>query len=54
MIRLLKIEALKNFAYRPFKIFSILYFSILALLLFIGLIDINIGGFTLNLKDQGI
>lgn len=53
MIRLLKIEALKNFSYKPFKIFSILYFSILAILLFIGLIDINIGGFTLNLKDQG-
>jgi len=54
MIRLLKIEALKNFSYKPFKIFSILYFVILGLLLFIGLVDINIGGFELNLKDQGI
>lgn len=54
MMRLIKIEALKNFSYRPFKVFSILYFAILALLLFIGLMDINVGGFTLNLRDQGI
>jgi len=54
MLRLLKIEWLKNFSYRPFKIFSILYFIILGGLLFIGLVDIQFGEFTLNLKDQGI
>jgi ABC-2 type transport system permease protein len=53
MIRLLKIEALKNFAYRPFKIFSILYFTILAFLLFIGLFNFSLFGFDINLKDQG-
>lgn len=55
MIRLLKLEILKNLNYRPFKIFTALYFIILIALLFIGLVDIRItDSFTLNLKNQGI
>lgn len=53
MIRLLKIEWLKNISYRPFKIFSALYFGIMILLLFVGLVDFEILGFTINLKEQG-
>lgn len=55
MIRLLKLEYLKNFNYRPFKIFTALYFIVLIALLFIGLVDIKItDSFTLNLKSEGI
>lgn len=53
MIRLLKIEWLKNLSYRPFKIFSILYFGIMILLLFVGLVDFEIFGNKVNLKEQG-
>lgn len=53
MIRLLKIEWLKNLSYRPFKIFSALYFGIMILLLFVGVVDFEILGFTINLKEQG-
>ena len=55
MIRLLKLEYYKNLSYRPFQVFSILYFVILVAMLFIGLIDFKAsGGFQINLKDQGI
>lgn len=54
MIKLLKLEYYKNLNYRPFKIFTILYFAILVALLFIGLIDFDLFGGTVNLKEQGI
>ncbi len=55
MIRLLKLELLKNLNYRPFKVFTALYFLILIALLFIGLVDITLGpDFKFNLKEQGI
>ncbi|MDR6158119.1 MULTISPECIES: ABC transporter permease [Chryseobacterium] len=54
MIKLLKLEYYKNLNYRPFKIFTILYFAILIALLFIGLIDFDLFGATINLKEQGI
>lgn len=53
MIRLLKIEWLKNLSYRPFKIFTALYFCLMTLLLFIGLVDFEIFGNKVNLKEQG-
>lgn len=54
MIRLLKLELLKNLNYRPFKIFTGIYFAILFALLFIGLIDFDLFGQKVNLKEQGI
>ena len=54
MIKLLKLEYYKNLNYRPFKIFTILYFAILIALLFIGLVDFDLFGGTINLKEQGI
>lgn len=54
MIKLLKLEYYKNLNYKPFKVFTILYFAILIALLFIGLIDFDIFGGTINLKEQGI
>lgn len=54
MIRLLQLEWLKNLSYKPFKIFSAIYFTVLIALLFIGLVDFSIGNFTINLKEQGI
>ncbi|WP_278380555.1 ABC transporter permease [Chryseobacterium arthrosphaerae] len=54
MMKLLKLEYYKNLNYRPFKIFTLLYFAILIALLFIGLIDFDILGGTVNLKEQGI
>ncbi|SDQ07849.1 ABC-type transport system involved in multi-copper enzyme maturation, permease component [Chryseobacterium soldanellicola] len=54
MLKLLKLEYYKNLNYRPFKVFTILYFAILIALLFIGLVDINIFGNPINLKQQGI
>ncbi|MGC4130554.1 MAG: ABC transporter permease [Bergeyella sp.] len=55
MKRLFTLEFYKNLAYKPFRIFSVLYFIILAALLFIGLVDIKITeGFQINLKEQGI
>jgi len=53
MIRLLQLELLKNLNYKPFKIFAILYFIVLFGLLFIGLVDFDILGSTINLKEQG-
>lgn len=54
MIKLFKLEYYKNLNYKPFKIFTILYFAILIALLFIGLIDFDLFGGTINLKEQGI
>lgn len=54
MNRLIKIEWLKNYNYKPFKIFTILYFSIVIILLFIGLVDFDLFGQKINLKEQGI
>ncbi|MDV3752966.1 ABC transporter permease [Elizabethkingia anophelis] len=55
MKRLIAIEYYKNLTYRPFKVFTTLYFIILIALLFIGLVDIKFSeGFQINLKDQGI
>jgi len=54
MIRLLKLEYLKNLNYRPFKVFAGLYFIVLIALLFIGLIDFDIFGNKVNLKEQGM
>ncbi|MDO4224887.1 MAG: ABC transporter permease [Bergeyella zoohelcum] len=53
MVRLLKLEWLKNTGYRPFKVFSIIYFGLLVMLLFIGLVDFELFGNTINLKEQG-
>lgn len=54
MIRLLKLEYLKNLNYKPFKIFAGLYFIVLIALLFIGLVDFDIFGNKINLKEQGM
>ncbi|RMZ58662.1 ABC transporter permease [Chryseobacterium nematophagum] len=54
MLKLLKIEYYKNLNYKPFKIFTLLYFAILIALLFIGLVDFNLLGGTFNLKEEGI
>jgi len=54
MIKLLKLEYYKNLNYKPFKVFTILYFAILIALLFIGLVDFDLFGGTINLKEQGI
>ncbi|KQT26235.1 hypothetical protein ASG22_06080 [Chryseobacterium sp. Leaf405] len=54
MIKLLKLEYYKNLNYKPFKIFSIIYFAILIALLFIGLIDFDLFGGKINFKEQGI
>lgn len=54
MLKLLKLEYYKNLNYRPFKVFTALYFAILIALLFIGLVDLKIFGNPINLKEQGI
>jgi ABC-type transport system involved in multi-copper enzyme maturation permease subunit len=54
MTKLLKLEYYKNLNYKPFKVFSIIYFAILIALLFIGLIDFDLLGGTINLKEEGI
>ncbi|MFP3594173.1 ABC transporter permease [Chryseobacterium sp. SIMBA_038] len=54
MLKLLKLEYYKNLNYKPFKIFTILYFAILIALLFIGLVDLDLFGNPINLKQQGI
>lgn len=54
MLKLLKLEYYKNLNYKPFKVFTILYFVILVALLFIGLLDLDLFGATINLKQQGI
>lgn len=54
MMKLLKLEYYKNLNYTPFKVFTILYFAILVLFLFIGLVDFQISGRSFNLKEEGI
>lgn len=54
MIRLLKLEYLKNLNYNPFRIFAGLYFIVLTLLLFVGLVDFELAGLKINLKEQGM
>lgn len=54
MIKLLKLEYLKNLNYKPFKIFAVLYFIVLIALLFIGLVDFDLFGNKINLKEQGM
>ena len=55
MKRLLLLEYYKNLNYKPFQIFSILYFLVLIALLFIGLVDMEpVKGLKINLKQQGI
>ncbi|CAD7799436.1 hypothetical protein CHRY9390_00486 [Chryseobacterium aquaeductus] len=54
MMKLLKLEYYKNLNYRPFKVFTLLYFAILIAFLFIGLADLKLFGSTINLKEQGI
>jgi ABC-type transport system involved in multi-copper enzyme maturation permease subunit len=54
MLKLLKLEYYKNLNYRPFKVFTILYFAILIALLFIGLFDFEFLGNSINLKQQGM
>ncbi|SIQ61109.1 ABC-type transport system involved in multi-copper enzyme maturation, permease component [Chryseobacterium sp. RU37D] len=54
MIKLLKLEYYKNLNYRPFKIFTALYFAILIAFLCIGLFDMNLFGSPINLKEQGM
>lgn len=53
-MKLLKLEYYKNLNYRPFKVFTILYFTILIALLFIGLADLKLFGSSINLKEQGM
>ena len=55
MKRLYTLEFYKNLTYKPFQIFSVLYFVFIVAFLFIGLVDIKISeGFQINLKEQGI
>lgn len=54
MLKLLKLEYYKNLNYRPFKVFTILYFAIVIALLFIGLADLKLFGNPINLKEQGM
>lgn len=55
MKRLATLEFYKNLTYKPFQIFTGLYFLVLIALLFIGLVDLDItDSFTVNLKEQGI
>ena len=54
MIRLLKLEYFKNLNYNPFRIFALLYFLVLTLFLFIGLVDFDLAGLKVNLKEQGM
>lgn len=54
MMKLLKLEHYKNLNYTPFKVFTIMYFAILVIFLFIGLADLELFGSTINLKEQGM
>jgi len=53
-MKLLKLEYYKNLNYTPFKVFTIMYFAILVIFLFMGLADLEIFGSTINLKEQGM
>jgi hypothetical protein len=52
MLKLLKLEYYKNLNYRPFKVFTILYFAILIAFRRTG--DFDAFGGKINLKEQGI
>lgn len=54
MMKLLKLEYYKNLNYTPFKVFTIMYFAILVIFLFMGLADLELFGSTINLKEQGM
>lgn len=54
MKRLLMLEYHKNFAYKPFIIYSILYFVSLVGVLYVGFNDIDLWGIRTSLKEQGI
>lgn len=54
MMKLLKLEYYKNLNYTPFKVFTIMYFAILIIFLFIGLVDFEVSGKSFNLKEEGI
>ncbi|MBM7421022.1 MULTISPECIES: ABC transporter permease [Chryseobacterium] len=54
MMKLLKLEYYKNLNYTPFKVFTIMYFAILVLLLCIGLINFELFGSPIDLKEQGM
>ncbi|MGE6397326.1 ABC transporter permease [Chryseobacterium scophthalmum] len=54
MMKLLKLEYYKNLNYTPFKVFTIMYFAILILLLCIGLINFELFGSPIDLKEQGM
>lgn len=54
MMKLLKLEYYKNLNYTPFKVFTIMYFTILIIFLLIGLVDLKVFGSTINLKKEGI
>ncbi|WP_144282132.1 ABC transporter permease [Chryseobacterium echinoideorum] len=54
MMKLLKLEYYKNLNYTPFKVFTIIYFAILIIFLFMGLADLELFGSTINLKEQGM
>jgi len=53
-MKLLKLEYYKNLNYTPFKVFTIMYFAILILLLCIGLINFELFGSPIDLKEQGM
>lgn len=54
MTKLLKLEYYKNLNYLPFRVFTLLYFAILIILLFVGLADLDLLGSKVNLKEQGM
>lgn len=55
MKKLYTLEYYKNLTYKPFQIFTVLYFVFIIAFLFIGLVDLKIAeGFEVNLKEQGV
>lgn len=54
MMKLLKLEYYKNLNYTPFKVFTMMYFAILIIFLFMGLADFELFGGTINLKKEGV
>jgi len=53
-MKLLKLEYYKNLNYTPFKVFTMMYFAILIIFLFMGLADFELFGGTINLKKEGV
>jgi hypothetical protein len=54
MLRLIKIEFLKNLSYLPFRIFSLIYLGTVVVLALIGFAEFNLGFVRFKLKDIGI